>query len=357
MVKTRRSLAETERRVLTKKLLLTLMMAAFVSVGVACGAPQESGGGGGDGGNGGGGGGEEDFITDLQLGTGSVGGVYFPLGQEMATILTDNIDVEGFNVSSVETGASVDNLVAISNGELQLGLAQNNTAQDAVAGEGEFEGAAVENAGWMGQLYPEAISIITLESTGIETIEDLEGQRIAIGPPGGATRAASELVLEAAGLEEGDYQAFEEDFSTGQTRLQDGNLDASIEVVGVPSSGISELQAVTGEVRLVPLDDDAIAEIEGNSGYSEFVIPEESYDFLDEPVPTVSAFSTLFGSTTQVSEDLGYEITRTVFENADDITLAQSEFITAEDALLGRGNLPLHPGAERYFEEEGLLDE
>lgn len=340
---------------MTRKLLLTLMLAVFVSVGAACGAPQGGGeGGGGEGGDGGGG--EEDFVTDLQLGTGSVGGVYFPLGQEMATILTDNIDVEGFNVSSVETGASVDNLAAIARGELQLGLAQNNTAQDAVAGEGEFEGAAVENAGWMGQLYPEAISIITLESTGIETIEDLEGQRVAIGPPGGATRAAAQLVLEAAGLEEGDYQAFEEDFGTAQTRLQDGNLDASIEVVGVPSSGISELQAVTGEVRLVPLEEEAVAQIEENSGYEAYEISADAYEFLDGPVPSVSAFSTLFGSTTQVSEDLGYEITRTIYENADDITLAQSEFITVEDALLGRGDLPLHPGSERYFEEEGLLE-
>jgi uncharacterized protein len=337
---------------LTRKLLLTLMLSVFVTAGLACGAPQGSGEGGG-----GEGGGEEDFITDLQLGTGSVGGVYFPLGQEMATIFSDNIDVEGFNVSSVETGASVDNLAAIARGELQLGIAQNNTAQEAVAGEGEFEGAAVENAGWMGQLYPEAISIITLESTGIETIEDLEGQRVAIGPPGGATRAAAELVLSAAGLEEGDYQAFEEDFGTAQTRLQDGNLDASIEVVGVPSASISELQAVTGEVRLVPLDDEAIAQIEENSGYEEYEIPQESYDFLEEPVPSVSAFATLFGSTTQVSPDLGYEITKALYENADDITLAQSEFISIEDALLGRGDLPLHPGAERYFEEEGVTDE
>lgn len=328
------------------------MLSVFVTAGLACGAPQGSGEGGG-----GEGGGEEDFITDLQLGTGSVGGVYFPLGQEMATIFSDNIDVEGFNVSSVETGASVDNLAAIARGELQLGIAQNNTAQEAVAGEGEFEGAAVENAGWMGQLYPEAISIITLESTGIETIEDLEGQRVAIGPPGGATRAAAELVLSAAGLEEGDYQAFEEDFGTAQTRLQDGNLDASIEVVGVPSASISELQAVTGEVRLVPLDDEAIAQIEENSGYEEYEIPQESYDFLEEPVPSVSAFATLFGSTTQVSPDLGYEITKALYENADDITLAQSEFISIEDALLGRGDLPLHPGAERYFEEEGVTDE
>ena len=111
--------------------------------------------------------------------------MYFPLGQELANLFVENIDVEGFNVSSVETGASVDNLAQIARGDLQLGIAQNNTAQQAVAGEGEFEGGAVDNVGFMGQLYREAISIITLDSTGIESVEDLEGKRVAIGPPGG----------------------------------------------------------------------------------------------------------------------------------------------------------------------------
>ncbi len=336
-----------------KRLLLTATLTVILSLGlIACGAPQGSGGGDGGGGTGGG---QEDFKTDLQLGTGSVGGVYFPLGQELANILTDNIDVEGFNVSSVETGASVDNLAQISQGNLQLGIAQNNTAQQAVAGEGEFEGGAVDNAGFMGQLYPEAISIITLESAGINTPADLAGKRVAIGPPGGATRGAADLVLGAYGIEEGDYQAFEEDFSTAQTKLQDGNLDASIEVVGVPSASISELQATTGEVKLIPLSSEAQQQIQEESGYRPYEIPADSYDFLEGPLPSVSAFATMFGSTTQVSPDLGYQITKTIYEQADQITLAQKQFINVDSALEGRGDLPLHPGAERYFEEEGVL--
>ncbi|MGB3681966.1 MAG: TAXI family TRAP transporter solute-binding subunit [Rubrobacteraceae bacterium] len=337
---------------MNKKSVVTTALIVLVSLSLAaCGAPQSSGGGGGTGG----GGQEEDFQTDLQLGTGSVGGVYFPLGQELANILTDNISVDGFNVSSVETDASVDNLVQISNGNLQLGIAQNNTAQQAVAGEGEFDGNTIDNAGFMGQLYPEAISIITLESTGIESVEDLAGKRVAIGPPGGATRSAAELVLNAAGIAEGDYQAFEEDFGTAQTKLQDGNLDASIEVVGVPSASISELQATTGEVKLIPLSNEIQQQISDESGYQPYEIPADSYDFLDGPLPSVSAFATMFGSTTQVSPDLGYEITKTMFEQADSLTLAQKQFISPDSALDGRGDLPLHPGAERYFEEEGLL--
>ncbi len=332
-----------------RRTLVAVMLAAVLAlVLAACGAPQ----GGDENGNGEQ---EEDFQTSLQLGTGSTGGVYFPLGQELANILEDNVDVEDFSVSSVESGASVDNLAQIARGDMQLGLAQNNTAEEAVAGEGEFEGAAVDNAGFMGQLYPEAVQIITLERTGIESVEDLEGQRIAVGPPGGATRAAAELVLSAYDIE--DYNATEEGFSDARALLQDGNIDASIEVLGVPASSVQELQASTGEVRLLSIDEEAVQTIEEESGYEAYEIPQDSYDFLEEPINTVSAFACLFGSTNQVSEDVGYEITKAMYENADQITLAQAQFITLDEALTGLGDLPLHPGAERYFQEEGVLEE
>lgn len=331
-----------------RRTLVAVMLAVVLAlVLAACGAPQGGGGGGGEQ--------EEDFQTNLQLGTGSTGGVYFPLGQELANILEDNVDVEGFSVNSVESGASVDNLAQIARGDLQLGLAQNNTGEQAVAGEGEFEGAAVENAGFMGQLYPEAVQIITLERTGIESVEDLEGKRVAVGPPGGATRAAADLVLNAYGIE--NYNASEEGFSDAKAQLQDGNIDASIEVLGVPGSSVQELQASTGEVRLLSIDEEAVQNIEEESGYEAYEIPADAYDFLDEPVNTVSAFACLFGSTNQVSEDLGYEITKAMYENADQITLAQAQFITLDEALTGLGDLPLHPGSERYFQEEGVLEE
>ncbi|CAN5774053.1 TAXI family TRAP transporter solute-binding subunit [soil metagenome] len=329
------------------------LLLAFVSTLLltACGAPSDSGSGG----DGGGGGNEENFQSSLQLGTGSTGGVYFPLGQELANIWEDNVEAEGFGVNAVETGASVDNLASISQGQLQVGIAQNNTGVQAVNGEGEFDGAAVDNVGFMGQLYPEAIQVITLESTGIESIEDLEGKRVAVGPPGGATREAADLVLGAYGIE--DYQATQEGFDDAKAKLQDGNIDASIEVLGVPGSSVQQLEASTGEAVLLPISDEAISNIEETSGYESYEIPASAYDFLDGPVQTVSAFACMFGSTNQVSEDLGYKLTKSMYENADQFTLPQKEFITVEDALTGRGELPLHPGAERYFEEEGVLNQ
>lgn len=333
-------------------------VAAFLALPLAvalaaCGDPSDDGGGGG-GGNGGGNGGDEgNFTTSLQMGTGSVGGVYFPLGQEYANIFEDNIQVDGLKVSAVESGASVENLAKIGRGELQLGIAQHNTAVEAVAGEGEFDGVAIENAGFLGSMYPEAVQVITLDSTGIETVADLEGKRVAVGPPGGGTRAAAEQVLSAYGVE--DYTAVEEGFSDAKAKLQDGNIDASIEVLGVPGSSLIELEATTGEAKLIPLDAEQITTITEGSEFEAYEISAEAYDFLEGPITTVSVFACMFGSTDQISPELGYEITKSIYGNAGDLTLPQKDLITLENALLGLGDLPLHPGAERYFEEEGLL--
>lgn len=321
------------------------LIAATVAVGLsACGTDGDNGGDG------------EDFRTDLQLGTGSTGGVYFPLGQEYANIFVDTIDVDGLNVSAVETGASVENLAKIARGELQLGISQHNTALDAVAGEGEFDGAEIDNVGFMGKLYPEAAQIITLESTGIESVEDLKGKTVSIGPPGGGTREAAEQILAAHGLEEGDYEAIEEGFEDARTKLQDGNADASIEVLGVPAASLQELAATAGGVKLISMDDAKIQEIVDNSQLEAYEIPAGTYDFIDEPINTVSVFAAMYGSMDQISEDLGYEITKSMYENVDTLTLPQKELISLEEATIGQGDVPLHPGAERYFEEQGLLE-
>lgn len=302
-----------------------------------------------------GGSGGEEFTTDLQLGTGSTGGVYYPLGQEYANIFVDTVDVAGLNVSAVETGASVENLAKIARGELQLAIAQHNTALDAVGGTGEFAGAEVDNVGLLGTLYPEAAQIITLESTGIDSVADLRGKTVAIGPPGGGTREAAEQILAAHGLHEGSYDPLEEGFGDARTKLQDGNADASIEILGLPAASLQELAATTGDVKLLPLEGAPLDTVLANTRLEEYEIPVEAYDFLDEPVPTVSVFAALYASTTQVSEELGYELTKSMYENAESLTLPQRELIGLDDALAGRGDVPLHPGAERYFAEKGLL--
>ncbi|CAM3827795.1 TAXI family TRAP transporter solute-binding subunit [Alkalicoccus chagannorensis] len=300
--------------------------------------------------------GEAGDISNLQLGTGSTGGTYYPLGQEIATTINNNIEeYDDFDLSAVSSGASVDNISSIFQGEMDMGMTVHLPALNSLTGEGDFEGVEVDNFGFMGHIYPEVMQIVIPEDSEFESVEDLEGASIAIGPPGSGTQEAARLILEAYGLEEGDYEVYEEGFGDAQGRIQDGQLDASFGLLGLPAGGIEEL-AASADIDLLPLTDEGLDYVEENSGYAAFDIPADSYDFLDEDVQAITAYAIMVGSLDSIDEDLGYEITRAMFEHAEDITHPQGEAITQEDALLGSDGLPMHPGAERYFEEEGILD-
>ncbi|GIQ67345.1 TAXI family TRAP transporter solute-binding subunit [Xylanibacillus composti] len=292
--------------------------------------------------------------TDLLMGTGSQGGTYFPLGAEMANVW--NNQIEHINVTSTESGASVENLAKISRGEFDLGMSVNLPAIDAYEGKGEFEGNPVENFAFIGHIYPEVMQIVSRESTGVETIADLAGKRVAIGPPGSGTQAAAKLILEAYGLQDGDYVAYQEGFGDAKAKLQDGTIDASFGLLGLPDAGIDELQAATRDVKFLEVTGDALAHIEANSGYSGFAISAGSYEWLEADAHTISAFAILVANTDTVDEDLAYELARVMIEHNGDNTHPQSSHTTQENALNGSNGLPIHPGAQKYYQEIGLMD-
>lgn len=336
-------------------ILALAMMLTFGLLLAACGGNTGDSGSESEGNNGGGDEGDS-FTSSLTLGSGSTGGTYYPFGGEIATILNDNIDVEGFEVSSVSSGASVENIANIGQGKWQLGLAQNTTSLDAINGRADFEGNKVDNFGVIASLYPEAMHVVTLGSTGIDSIADLKGKKVAIGPPGGAIRYAAEFVLKAYGIEEGDYTPFKEGLGDAKDKLQNGTIDATIDVTAVPAPSANELHASTKDVEFLSLDEKAVQMFEEETTYEEYVIEPGTYEWEDEPVTTVTATALLIASTDQVSEELGYEITKAIFENSEDMSIKQAEMISEDNAFIGVQDLPLHPGAKKYYKEIGILE-
>lgn len=295
---------------------------------------------------------EENFTKDLVFATGGTAGVYYPFGGELATIYEDEID--DVNVNYVESGGSAENVGQIYQEEWQIGFSDNGTANLAVQGElPGLEGETLDNIGWIANLYPEALHIVVRDDSDYQSIADLEGATIAVGDAGSGTRITSDAVLESYGLEEGDYEPEVTDFGSSTEMLADNQIDATMFVVGTPVSGLTQLSAQT-DVRLLPVDEDVATEVEEAGNETPYDIPADVYDFLDEDVETLAVFATIVASTTQVSEDVGYDITKATFENADDITVEASQFIDLDEALLGIGDIPLHPGAERYYEEQGI---
>ncbi|MBE1554953.1 TAXI family TRAP transporter solute-binding subunit [Sporosarcina limicola] len=182
-------------------------------------------------------------------------------------------------------------------------------------------------------------------------------KNIAIGPPASETNNVSKLILKAYEIEDDDYKAFLEGFGDAADGVQDGNIDVSIGILGLPAASIESLQASVGDVKMLGLSDDAIKYIEENSGYKRLTIPKETYDFLTEDIETVTAYAILLGNTDTIDEELGYELAKSMIENADENTHAQAKQMTLENALRGAEGLLIHPGAKRYYEEQGLTVE
>ncbi|WP_225986100.1 TAXI family TRAP transporter solute-binding subunit [Psychrobacillus glaciei] len=182
-----------------------------------------------------------------------------------------------------------------------------------------------------------------------------EGKKnIAIGPPASETNSISKLILDAYGIGDDDYTGFQEGFGDAADGVQDGNIDISIGILGLPAASIESLQASVGDVVMLSLSDDAIAKIEKNSGYRHHTIPKDTYDFLENDVQTVTAYAILMGNTDTIDDELGYELAKIMIEKASENTHAQAKQMTLENALRGSEGLPIHPGAKRYYEEQGL---
>lgn len=178
--------------------------------------------------------------------------------------------------------------------------------------------------------------------------------KVAIGPIGSESNSISKVMLEAHGIEDGGYEEYEEGFSDAADLVQDGNIDVSMGVLGLPNGSIESLQASTGDVVMVGLEDDAIDTIESESDYKRHTILADSYEFLEEDVETVAAYAVLVGNTNTIDDELAYDLAKIMVEKSDDITHAQAEDLTLENALNGAEGLPIHPGAKKYYEEQGL---
>ncbi|MBO1519486.1 TAXI family TRAP transporter solute-binding subunit [Oceanisphaera pacifica] len=178
---------------------------------------------------------------------------------------------------------------------------------------------------------------------------------IALGPDASTTQQLSQQVLNSYGVNNDDYNAHFLPFDKALKGLQDGSIDISMSFLGLPTNGIKSLQAATGDVTLLSLPEEVIADIEQHSDYQRFTIPTSSYQFLTKEVSTLTAYAVLMANTQTINDQMGYQLARIMY-NATLAPLphAQSHFLSLKYALDGGSHLPIHPGAKRFYEEQGL---
>lgn len=177
---------------------------------------------------------------------------------------------------------------------------------------------------------------------------------IALGPNSSTTQQVSHLILNAYGLKDTDYHGHSMRFEDALQGVEEGSIDLSMAFLGLPTSGIDSLQAATGDVTLLSLSNEVLTQIEANSDYHRYTITKDSYNFLTEDVQTLAAYAVLMANTHTINNEMGYQLAKIMYTRTEQLPHAQSRFLTLKNALNGGKNLLIHPGAKRFYEEQGL---
>jgi TRAP transporter TAXI family solute receptor len=297
----------------------------------------------------------DQFVT---IGTGGVTGVYYPTGGAICRLVNQKRSEHGIRCSVESTGGSVYNINTIRAGELDMGVAQSDWQYHAYNGTSKFkESGAFKELRAVFSVHPEPFTVVARADAGITTFDDLKGKRVNIGNPGSGQRATTEVLLAAKGWSTADFALASELKASEQSKaLCDNKIDAMVYVVGHPSGSIKEATTSCDSV-LVDVSGTGVDQlITDNSFYRKAIIPGGMYSGNDSDVGTFGVGAT-FVSSTAVPDEVIYNVVKAVFENFDAFRKFHPAFanLKKEEMISDSLSAPLHPGAEKYYKEAGLL--
>lgn len=286
----------------------------------------------------------------LTIGTASAGGAFYPIGTGIAEVISSH--VEPLNVTAEITGGSVENPRLVANGESDLGISNADHVTFAVAGTEPYD--KVYEVAAVASLHASILHIVTLDNTGITSIEDLKGQKVAVGPAGGGSIPMMTAVLGAYDMSMDDIVPSYLSYDDGISQLKDGQVKAALVAAGYPAASVLSL-AATNKVVMLPLSEEKMAKVsEINPFYSKVVIPADVYD-MDGDVIVMGVRNLIFCSP-ELSEDTVYAMTKALYENLEELKSYHNALAAVEQSTMpDTSGVPLHPGAAKYYEEIGLL--
>ena len=291
------------------------------------------------------------------IATGGTGGTYYPLGGMLAQLISNKVTIGGKKLSATAetSGASVANAQLLGRKDIESAFVAADILDAAYKGTGQFEGKPLKNLRALGALYPEQVQLVTLASANVKTFRDLKGKSVSSGSPGSGQWQLLGDLLEAYGMTRKDIGEDLSSFAQSVDKIKDGNLVASLITAGAPTSSITDL-ANARDIRLVPLAGPEIDALRKKQPYYAMVqLPPNTYKGQATPVDTLAVLA-IWATHADLSDQMAYEVTKALFENTE--TLGQvhpkGKEISLKTALQSI-SIPLHPGAEKYYREKGLI--
>jgi TRAP transporter TAXI family solute receptor len=291
----------------------------------------------------------EQFINVL---TGGTSGVYYPLGVAIGKIYSDKLPNVKTQVQA--TKASVENLILLQQGRGEIAFALGDSLKAAWEGDEEagFK-AKLDKLRIIGAIYPNYIQIVATADSGIKTLADLKGKSLSVGAPKSGTELNSRAILAAAGLSYKDIGKVEYlPFAESVDLMKNRQLNATLQSAGLGVASLKDLSTST-DITMVAVPKDVVARI--GPPFVPVIIPANTYTGQDKDVPTAAVINYLVTSSA-VSDDLAYQMTRLIFESLPELANAHvaGKEIKLENAAMA-GPVPMHPGAIRYYKEKGLI--
>lgn len=282
---------------------------------------------------------------ELRIGTASQGGAFYPVGQAISSLVNKHAD--GLTMVPVVTQGSVQNPRLVNSGEVEIAITNNNLAVLANKGAAMYKKAGAMNLRAVGALHFSILHMMTLADSPIETIADLKGKRIAVGPAGGGTIPFLNQVLGLYGMTIEDITPSFLSYGDGFSQLADGNVDAAFALSGYPAGAVMQAQA-NKSLKFIALPADKLAEaLKKYPNYNEVIVPKDVYNTAADGV--VLGVNNVLIVDAGMDEEKVFQITQAIYGNMEEFAAnnAIARQIVPENSLKLR--IPLHPGAERYF--------
>ncbi|MCF8177215.1 MAG: TAXI family TRAP transporter solute-binding subunit [Sulfuritalea sp.] len=291
----------------------------------------------------------------LRIGTGGTAGTYYPIGKLIAGIVSQPAIIQA---TAQASNGSLGNVIAVTSGALETGFSQADVATWAYSGTGIFDGRpALPDLRLIANLYPESMHVVVRKNSGIKSVSDLRGKRVALDEPGSGTLISARQILSAYGLKETDIHPEYIKPNQAGDKLMAGSLDAFFFTGGTPAAAIADLASSGVGIALLPIDGVPAEQLQAKSRFLDVdTIPAGTYKNV-AAVQTLAVGAQWIASE-KINADIIYQVTKTLYGKAGQLALAKGhpkgKFITPGNAVKGAG-IPFHPGAERYFREAGVL--
>ena len=291
----------------------------------------------------------EQFVNVL---TGGTAGVYYPLGVALAKVYGETIPDARTSVQA--TKASVENLNLLQQGKGEVAFTLGDSLVLGYQGD-ESAGFAkpLDHLRGVAAIYPNYIQVVATADSGIKTLADLKGKRLSVGAPKSGTELNARAILGAAGISYEDLGKVEYlPFAESVELMKNRQLDATLQSAGLGVASIRDL-AASVPITVVAVPAELVAQV--GSPYVAATIPAGTYGGQEADVPTAAVVNFLV-THSEVSDDLAYAMTKGLWENLGELEAAHAaaKAIKRDQALTGMP-VPLHPGAERYYREQGML--